>query len=162
MTPSRIQEMLGLASTGTGLGEKVKGTILGLRELLSRTRLRHDNQIIETLNRLDVDLTAATVVNTQLSAELRKLSDEVSKADGFEAEKAKYELVETSEGDFVFRIRSVMADERPVHYICPVCLNRDKTISFIAGRHRKSCQTDRKHVFNFGKSAPVLTPKVRH
>lgn len=162
MNPRRIQEMLGLASAAAGFGDRTIQTVSALREFLSRAKLKRDSQLIETLKKLDADLSAASVVNARLSAELRDLNDEVSKAEEFEKEKARYELVETSEGDFVFRIKNSMADEQPVHYICPVCVNRDKTISFIAGRHRKVCQTDRKHVFNFGKTAPVLTPKVRH
>jgi len=162
MNISRIQEMLGLASTAAGLGEKTTEAVSALRQLLSRARLRRDSPVVETLNKIDVDLAAAAVVNAQLRTELRNLSDELLKAEEFEKEKSRYELVETSEGDYVFRIKSNMADEQPIHYICPVSLNRDKTISFIGGRHRRLCQTDRKHVFNFGKTAPVATSRVRH
>ena len=162
MKSNRIHEMLGLASAAAEFCDRTIQTVAALRDRLGRATLKRDSQLVETLKKLDADLLAAAVVNARLSAELTVLNDEASKAEEFEKEKARYELVETSEGDFVFRIKSNMADEQPIHYICPVCLNQDKTISFIGGRHRKICQTNRKHVFNFGKSAPVLTPKVRH
>jgi hypothetical protein len=162
MNPNRLQEMLGLASAAAAFCDRTIHAVSALRELLNRAKPKRDPEVTETLKKLDADLLATAVVHARLSAKLTSLNEEISRNEEFEKERSRYELVETSEGDFVFRIKNNMADEQPIHYICPVCVNRDKTISFIAGRNRKVCQTDRKHVFNFGKTAPVLTPKVRH
>ena len=69
--------MLGLASTAAGLGEKTTEAVSALSELLIRARLRRDSPVVETLNKIDVDLAAAAVVNAQLRTELRNLSDEL-------------------------------------------------------------------------------------
>ncbi len=162
MKPTEIQELLGLASNAVGLGEKTAQTITALRKIFERTRARSNYRVIELLNQLTADIAASDITNTQLRNALKNLSDKFLKDNEFEKEKSRYELIETGEGDFVFRIKNHMADEQPVHYVCPVCINRDKTISFIAGHHRKVCQTDRKHVFNFGKKPPVVIPPVKH
>ncbi|MGO7486698.1 hypothetical protein ACCT28_36745 [Rhizobium ruizarguesonis] len=102
------------------------------------------------LNALATELTMANMMNVQLSEKLRILSDELRREDQFEQEKARYELVTTSYGDLVYRLRQDKANGEPTHYICPACLKKDRLITIIQGdADYKSCQNNREHGFTF-------------
>ncbi len=162
MEQDKFQELLGLVSVASGTSEEVRKNVEAIKDIVSDRRLR-DRRLLGTLvNQLLIEVSSLHSTNDQLQKKLADFGKHFAERDQFEREKARYEMVETEEGDFVFRIKNHMADEEPVHYICPVCLNQGKTISLLAGRNRKHCQTNRKHVFNFGKNPPKVQSRVRH
>ncbi len=63
MKSNRIHEMLGLASAAAGFCDRTIQTVSALRDRLGRATLKRDSQLVETLKKLDADLSAAAVVN---------------------------------------------------------------------------------------------------
>ncbi len=46
-----------------------------------------------------------------------------------------------------------------MHFICPICLNRDKVVSYISGESDKSCQINGTHHFKFKNDTPPRRTK---
>jgi hypothetical protein len=111
-----------------------------------------DNQPAqELLNKLATHLTAANITNVQLSAHLKALSDTLLAENAFEERKGRYKLVDTGNGEMIMVLRSEAANGDPVHYICPICLERDRRFHFVTGpadKDGKICQGCR-HFFRF-------------
>src|SRR5690606_6619466 len=114
------------------------------------------------LNTLAIELTAANMMNVQLSEALKALSRELKRQDDFESEKARYEFFQTEQNDVVFRLREDHANGQPAHFICPVCLNSERQISFATGEGDfKACQKNRDHVFRFKSSQYIRAGRER-
>lgn len=148
---AQITEVIGLASSAVGLTGKAAATAEAIKGLLNSQDAPDAERTAQLLNTLATELTSANMMNVQLSESLKTLSQELQRQDEFEKEKARYEMFETSRGDIVFRLKQDCANGQPLHYICPVCLNRDKLISYVSGNHYKTCQADNKHGFEFEK-----------
>lgn len=145
-----IQNALGLATTAVSLTGKAASTANTIKKLLSSDKTPNKSEAETLLNNLATELTSANMMNVQLSDAVKALSQELKRQNEFENDKARYELFETSQGAYVFKLKEDMANGQPVHYLCPVCLNRDKLVSYLkhAG-HIKRCQTDTSHLFKF-------------
>ncbi|WP_011581225.1 MULTISPECIES: hypothetical protein [Chelativorans] len=147
---SQIESVLGLATTALGATGKAVSTVEAVRNLFSSGKTPDSGEANKLLNALAGELTAANMMNVQLSEALKVLSRELKRQDEFENEKARYELFQTSQQDVVFRLKGDMANGQPIHFICPVCLNSDKQISYITGQgDYKTCQKNRDHLFKF-------------
>jgi hypothetical protein len=155
MDPEQITTALGLASSAVGLTGKAATTISTIKGLFQNENSPASEEAQQLLNTLAGELTAANIMNVQISAALKELNQELQRQDDFEQEKARYELFETAKGDIVYRLRHDMTDGQPVHYVCPVCMSRDKLISFVTGGYSKSCQTNTDHIFRF-ETAPAI------
>jgi hypothetical protein len=156
MDVTQIGEYIGLATSAVGLTGKATDTIGSIKALFEGGKTPDSEQVQRLLNTLATELTSANMMNVQISEALRNLSQEIQKHDEFEKEKARYELFQTNESDMVFRLKEDAANGQPVHFICPVCLNRDKLISFITGdQYFKRCQTDPSHGYEFQQSPPL-------
>lgn len=156
LTP--INEVLGLASSAVGLTGKAASTITAIKGLFEPGKMPDSAEASKLLNALASDLTAANVMNVQLSESLRTLSQQLQRQDEFENEKARYELFQTGQNDLVFKLKEEKANGQPIHFICPVCLNSGKEISFISGEGDfKRCQKDTNHIFRF-KNTPIRQP----
>jgi hypothetical protein len=150
---------IGLATTALGATEKAAMTAEAVKKLFATDKKPENNEVQALLNTLAAQLTAANMLNVDLSEAIRGLSRDLKRQNEFENENARYELFQTSMNDIVYRLRQDQANGQPEHFICPVCLNADQQICFITGRnHLKVCQKDRHHVFSF--STPP-TPRVR-
>lgn len=148
----QINELLGLASSAVGFTGKATNTIAAIKELFENDKTPNNGAAAELLNTLATQLTAANMTNLDLSQALKVLSQELHRQDEFEREKARYALFQTGENDMVFQLRQDAANGQPIHFICPVCLNRDKLISFITGdQYEKFCQSDKSHRFSFAQ-----------
>lgn len=151
----QINEVLGLASSAVGITGKAASTIATFKKLFEGDKAPDKEEAAQLMNQLAFQLTTANVMNVQLSDALKTLSRELQRQDEFEQEKARYELFQTGERDFVFKLKAEMANELPSHFICPVCLNRDKLISYISGEgDYKTCQTDNSHMYKF-RNTPI-------
>jgi len=149
-----LNEVLGLASNAVGVTGQAAATLKTFKSLFEGGKSPDTQRAIELLNTLASQLTAANVSNVQLSETLRMLSSEIRRQDEFASEKARYVLFETAEHDIVYKLRDEFTEGQPAHFVCPVCLNRDKLFSYLAGEGDfKSCQTIRDHVFRF-KNTP--------
>lgn len=155
MDLTSINEALGLASNAVGLTGKAASTISAIKGLFEGGKAPDSSEATKLLNELASELTMANMTNVQLSQALKTLSHELLSQDDFEREKARYELFQTRENDIVFKLREDMANGQPIHFICPVCLNAGKLISFISGEDDyKTCQTNNTHLFRF-KDTPI-------
>ncbi|TPL55414.1 hypothetical protein FJ942_17055 [Mesorhizobium sp. B2-4-2] len=156
---SQIESVLGLASTALGATGKAVSTVEAVKKLLKGDKKPDDNnEAANLLNTLATELTAVNMMNVQLSEALRELSRELKRQDDFEKEKARYSLFETGERDMVFKLKEDVAHGQPIHFVCPVCLNRDKLFSYITGEDDyKICQTDKAHFFKF-RDTPIRQP----
>ncbi|TGP14619.1 MAG: hypothetical protein E5V91_19950 [Mesorhizobium sp.] len=169
MDLSTIESVLGLATTALGATGKAVSTVEAVKKLLkSEKRIaKGDNseangEVQTLLNTLATELTAANMMNVQLSEAIKTLIRELKSQDDFENEKSRYELFQTGQQDIVFRLKADQADSQPAHYACPVCLNRDKLISFITGQgDYRLCQTNSSHTFRF-HDTPVRQPNRAH
>lgn len=143
-----IGAVLGMAQTAVGLTGTAVKTADAAKQLFAKDKDKTSERASELLNDLARDLTAANVTNLQLSEALMDLSRQIRAEDAFEKQKARYELVATDEDDMVYRLREDCADGQPIHHVCPVCMNRDKLISFLRmSKNTAYCQTDHLHTY---------------
>lgn len=147
---SSIESVLGLASTALGATGKAVSTVEAVKKLLTAEKKPDNGEAQALLNTLATELTAANMMNVQLSEAIKALSRELKQQDDFEKEKARYELFQTGQNDMVFKLKEGQSNGQPIHFICPVCLNSDRNISFISGEGDfKICQKNREHSFRF-------------
>lgn len=159
MDISELGAIVGLATSAVGLTGKATSTVASIKELFEGDKPPDNSEAAKLLNALAGELTSANMMNVQLSTMLKTLTDELRKEDAFAAESARYELFETSQGVMIYRLKESEANGEPIHYICPVCLRRDKLISYADGNGDfKVCQTNRDHYFRFDDT-PILQPK---
>jgi hypothetical protein len=148
-----IESVVGLASTALGATGKAVSTAEAVKKLLASEKKPGNSEAQTLLNTLATELTAANMMNVQLSEAIKALSRELKRQDDFENEKARYELFQTDQHDMVFKLRGDQANGQPIHFVCPVCLNADRLISFISGEGDfKVCQKSREHTFRFKKT----------
>lgn len=145
-----INEALGLASSAVGLTGKAASTIGAIKGLFESGKAPDQTEASKLLNDLATELTMANMTNVQLSQALKTLSGELLRQDQFERERARYDLFQTPQRDIVFKLKDDMTNGQPMHFICPVCLNASKLVSFISGEgDYKVCQTNSAHNFKF-------------
>lgn len=145
-----ITEAVGLASSAVGLTGKAATTAETIKKLFASDKSPDAGEAAQLLNTLASELTAANMTNVQLSEALRSLSQELQRQDDFEREKSRYELFQTECGDTIFKLREDAENGQHPHFICPVCLNRDRLISYLRiGKHSAFCQTDKNHSFAY-------------
>lgn len=148
-----INEALGLATNAVGLTGKAASTIGAIKGLFEGDKAPDSGEASKLLNTLASELTMANMTNVQLSDALKTISRELARQQEFEIEKDRYELFETGQGDIVLKLRTSAANGQPSHYVCPVCLNRDKLISYVTGQgDYKLCQTNNTHAFRFSET----------
>ncbi|WP_024587627.1 hypothetical protein [Aliihoeflea sp. 2WW] len=154
-----IESVLGLATTALGATGKAVSTVETVKKLLASDRQPDNSEAQAALNTLATELTAANMMNVQLSEAIKALSRELKRQDEFDNERARYELFQTGQNDIVFKLKDDQANGQPIHFICPVCLNADRQISYIVGeRDYKTCQKDKHHLFKF-RNTPMPQPK---
>jgi hypothetical protein len=155
MDLSTINEVVGLATSAVGLTGKATSTVASIKGLIDGGKTADSDETAKLINTLATELTSANIMNLQLSKALGNLSQELLRQDSFEKEKARYELFETGQKDIVFKLKDSAANGQPIHFVCPVCLNSDSLVSFIAGEgDYKLCQTNRNHAFRFNNTPP--------
>ncbi|KAA3529019.1 hypothetical protein DXM29_09465 [Agrobacterium tumefaciens] len=153
MDLSTFNEALGLASSAVGLTGKAASTITAIKGMFEGGKSPDSGEASKLLNELANELTLANMTNVQISQALKALNQELLRQDEFEREKSRYELFQTSEGALVFRLIDTMRNNQPAHFICPVCLNRDRLVSFLQGNgDYRNCQTDSHHVYQFANT----------
>ncbi|MEM8777068.1 MAG: hypothetical protein AAGF53_18715 [Pseudomonadota bacterium] len=158
MDITQLSQIVGLATSAMGLTDKATSTVASIKELFDGDKAPDSSEAAKLLNALAAELTSANMMNVQLSAMLKTLTEELQRQDEFAAEAARYELIQTGQNVMIYRLRDSEADVEPIHYVCPVCLKRDKLISYVDGNGDfKICQTDREHQFRF-HSTPVRQP----
>jgi hypothetical protein len=150
-----ISEVVGLASSAVGLTGKATATAEAIKKLLTADKQTDNGETAQLLNTLASELTAVNMMNVQISEALRLLSQQLQRQNEFEQEKARYQMYETSQGDIIFQLRDDMSEGQPTHYVCPVCMNRDKLISFVSGDYTKVCQANKNHLFRFEHQPPI-------
>ncbi|MBB4570605.1 hypothetical protein [Rhizobium leucaenae] len=162
MDLTQVEGILGLASTALGATGKAVSTVEAIKNLMSSEKKLDNDKAATLLNTLAVELTAANMMNVNLSTGLKELSQQLKSQNEFEKDKARYELFQTGQNDLVYKLKEEMAEGQPMHFICPVCLNSDKQISFISGEgDYKRCQKDKKHMFRFKNTPLDLPPSGR-
>ncbi|MFT2212358.1 hypothetical protein ACLJYM_10765 [Rhizobium giardinii] len=153
MDMSILENALALAGTALSVTDKAAGTAEAIKKLFSSDKSPDANEAMSLVNKLAGELTAANVMNVDMSSALKRLSQELKAQDEFEQEKARYQLVTTSHGDMVYKLREEMANGEPMHYVCPACLKKDRMIVFIQGEgDYKHCQVDQSHVYTFNRT----------
>ncbi len=159
MDITQLGAIVGLASSAVGLTDKATSTVASIKELFEGDKAPDSGEATKLLNTLAGELTSANMMNVQLSTMLKALTDELQREDAFAAEAARYELIETGQNVMIYRLKESEANGEPIHYICPVCLKRDRLISYADGNGDfKVCQTNREHVFRFDHT-PIRQPK---
>ncbi|TPK79435.1 hypothetical protein FJ527_04770 [Mesorhizobium sp. B2-4-18] len=155
MDLSAITSVIGLATTALGATEKAATTAEVVKKLFASDKKPENSEVQALLNTLGTQLTAANMMNVDLSDAIKALSRELKREDDFEKERGRYELFETPEHDVVFKLKEDAANGQPMHFACPVCMNRDKLFSYVTGDGDfKLCQTDKAHLFRF-RNSPI-------
>lgn len=159
---STVTQAIAMASSAVGLTGQAATTAQAIKKIITADGTADQGETAQLLNTLASELTAANMMNVQISDALRQLNKEWQRENEFEIIKAQYERWETPVGDIVYRFKPADAQSGPTHYICPVCLNRDKLVSFVTGdNYYKSCQTESAHTFDFQK-APDYSRSSSH
>lgn len=153
MDMSFLENALALAGTALSVTDKAAGTADAIKKLFSSDKSPDAAEAISLVNKLAGELTAANVMNVDLSSALKRLSHELKAQDEFEQEKARYQLVTTPIGDMVYKLREDMANGEPIHYVCPACLKKDRLVIFIQGEgDHKRCQVNGDHLYTFNRT----------
>lgn len=162
MDMTTIETVLGLASTAVSVTGRAASTVETIKKVFSSEKAPDTGEAMKLLNGLAVELTTANVMNVDLSKALRELNEQLRREDQFEREKARYQLVTTSHGDMVYKLREDMANGEPIHYVCPACLKKDRLIIFIQGQGDfKTCQVNRDHLYTFNRTEYRRTDEYR-
>jgi len=149
MDITQLGAIVGLATSAVGLTDKATSTVASIKELFDGDKAPDSSEAAKLLNALAGELTSANMMNVQLSAMLKTLTEELQRQEEFASEVAQYELFKTPYDAMVYKLKADTVGQPP-HFICPVCLKRDKLVSFIAGTgDYKYCQTDGAHQFQF-------------
>lgn len=158
---AQIGEAIGLATSAVGLTGKAASTAETIKGLLTSDNAPDTTETTRLLNNLASELIAANMMNVQLSEALKALSAEIQRHNEFERERERYELFQTGQNDMVFRLKEDASNGQPQHFVCPVCLNRDRLISYVVGEGDfMTCQSNRDHTFRF-KNTPLRQPRRR-
>ncbi|MDH0113382.1 hypothetical protein N7379_02740 [Rhizobium pusense] len=160
---SQIEGLMGLASTALGMTGKAAETAQTIKGLLSSGKTPDNTEAARLISDLATQLTAANMTNVQLSEALRTVVSELRSHDDHERQLARYELFQTELGEIVYKLRDDMAEGQPIHFICPVCLNRDKQFIFIRGNGDiRACQAHpRDHLFAFRHTPRQTVARTR-
>ncbi|TAU84618.1 hypothetical protein [Rhizobium leguminosarum] len=154
MDLATLDTALGLASTAIGVTGKAASTVEVIKKLITGDKAPDASEAAKLVNALAGELTAANIMNVQLSEALRRLSDELRKEDEFTKEKARYELVATERKDMIYCLKEDAANGQPIHDACPVCMH-EKKIMFIRGEgDTRHCQANNQHIFRYVRTAP--------
>ncbi len=155
MDLTTITTALGLATSAISATGQAATTADAIKKLFTSDKKAENKEAQDLLNTLAAQLTAANMMNVQLSEAIKSISQELRRQDDFENEKARYELFQTGQNDIVFKLKEDRANGQPIHFICPVCLNSDRQFSYIRGEgDYKICQKNNTHALMF-KNTPT-------
>src|SRR5262245_45986914 len=88
-----------------------------------------------TIIALQNSIMGAQAQNQQLMAENERLKQELARAENWEAEAAKYKLLQPLSGSFVYALNDDQLTTQPYHWLCPRCFqNKQKFILQKNGR----------------------------
>lgn len=150
MDLSTFEQAVGLASSAATATGQAATAFDSLKKLFSGGKAPDNSEALALINSLANDLTYANMTNVKISEALRNVREELRRDDHLERQKARYKLVATSQGAMVYQLREDMADGEPPHFICPVCLNKDRLVTYLQGTgDYKQCQTVRDHLYQF-------------
>lgn len=151
-----IQAVLGLAANAVGLTKEAASTVAQVKQAVASGDGGKQREAQELLNTLATHLTVANFTNVQLSTQLKALTDALLSENEFEERKKRYQLAGTGYGEMIFVLRTDAANGDPPHYVCPICLEKERRFHFVTGPENgegKNCQGCR-HYFQFRPSNP--------
>lgn len=154
MDVTQIQTLLGLASGAVGLTGQAAATVEAVKKAFAGGPKSDDGEAQQLLNSLATQLTSVNMMNVQLSMALKDISAAIEDEDRFEKRLARYKLIDGGMGEMIYTLRDDRIDGDPSHYICPICLEKERQFHFVTGgkgESGKHCQGCR-HYFSFGKA----------
>lgn len=123
---SGVVEFFGDAGAATGKIAKSWETV---QKLLKKSEVGTDPDVKLALSELTMQIANAQVANSNLKVQLVALQDELAVARDFQSDLGRYDLWETPAGAIVYRLREAEANNQPLHYLCPSCIeNKRKSI----------------------------------
>lgn len=84
---------------------------------------------------------AAQARESEISDEIRALKAKLTEFEDWEAEKNRYQLTDFGSGTYAYRLKQEMANNEPIHRLCPNCFQK-KIKSILQFRHRSSSEQD--------------------
>lgn len=157
MDIAQINAVLGLASGAAGLTTQAAQTVQAIKDLFARSKSDGKDEMTDLLNALVTELTSANLLNLRLSNALSEISESVAKDIYFEQKMKRYQLFTTNQGDIVYQLQDEFIKNDPPHYICPICIEKNKAFHFVVGSSNergKRCQGCG-HYFIFRESNPI-------
>lgn len=122
-------------------GTAVKNLGAGVEAIKGLFKSRGEDMQPEVKSLL-VDLASnvadAKLANAELTQKLADLQSALQKREAFGNRKARYSLVQTPAGEYLWQLKADQADGQPVHYACPICMEAER-ISILQG-HQESVQ----------------------
>ena len=74
-------------------------------------------------------LTAAGMAQADAAEKICALEQQIVQFENWQAERERYELADTGQGSLAYRLKSVVEDGEPPHWLCPHCYEgRKKSI----------------------------------
>ena len=99
----------------------------GIQSLNTETKV---NQAVIDIQRHVIDaqrgLMDAEQIHTGLLKKIEALEAEIMRMKDWSAEQERYELADTGQGSFAYRIKPGMENGEPPHWICPNCYQDGK------------------------------------
>lgn len=140
--PENIGRALDVIAKGTKAADGALGLIKRVRDLLGPAEQETAPDIAK-VNGLIVELmqevTDTKLANVDLKEQLIALREQALQVAEKEREFDRYELIETTTGSFVFRLKEDEAQGQPTHYICPGCKEKGVRSILQGRRHYRTC-----------------------
>jgi hypothetical protein len=158
-----VQTALGLATTAVSLTGQATNTFETIKKLIAGSDKAASAEAQQLLNNLAHQLTLANMTNVEISSALRELSAQIEKENHFDQRLSRYQLFDTGHGDMLYMLRKDRAGDDPIHYVCPICIEKEKQFQFVVGHDTddgKVCQGC-SHYFQFSQ-IPVSHASVHY
>ncbi len=134
-----IQSAVKLAGSSGQAVEKLAGGFSAIKKMIQSSQSGADSDVKLALSEMAMQLADAKLANAELTMQLASLHKAVIKAHDFKEKLDQYDLWETPFGAHVYRYQKQEQSNKPTHFICPKCVEDEKTHILQGGEVLKTC-----------------------
>jgi len=142
----QIRQALEIAGASGTAVKNLGSGVEAIRNVFKSSGKEMSPEVKSLLVDLAGNVADAKLANAELTQKLAELQLALQKQESFENRKACYEMVETPAGNMLYRLREDVAGGQPVHYACPVCMEKDQ-ISILQVRDSSAQCIPCKHMY---------------
>ncbi|WP_460273912.1 hypothetical protein [Celeribacter sp. ULVN23_4] len=127
-----IKQAIEFAGTSGTAVKNLGSGIESIKSAFSSKSKEIPSEVKDLLVTLSSNVADAKLANADLKLKLADLQTELEKRVSFERRKARYKLIQTPAGNLLYQLQTDMAEGEPLHYACPICMEKDQ-ISILQG-----------------------------